>query len=876
MAESTRNPKKKYFKYKELKVYTSTEWLADNKKKYRQVFNRLSTTYVYAELSFFNKQFDEADWEIDVELKCFALNKGRQEICSLPFKRKVSKYDHVVYIREGWGSKSEGAFWKRGSYYWEAWIEGEKVATKYFYVEDGGDASSDEYPFLEVQSLNLYEGPYDDVIDEGRVYYKSFSSEDTRYIYAEIIFKNKLKTRDWQCELFAKFYNNSKELKGQVIRLQRIEPNKEIIKVTAGWGSNVKGSWRKDLYTVELIFMDKLMAAIPFTVGDEFEEGSNEVFLPNKDQLFQKPNIEELDLSFDELLERLNALIGLTKIKRKVRDHAQYIKFLQLRKEKGFEEREPINVHSAFIGNPGTGKTTVAKMMGKLYHKMGLLSKGHVHEVDRVDLVGEYIGQTAPKVKEAIEKARGGVLFIDEAYSLARSNDDTKDFGREVIEILVKELSNGAGNLAVIVAGYPQEMNHFLNSNPGLKSRFKLFFEFDDYLPQQLIEISEYACNEKEVNLTPGARRLLEKIITDEFRKRDRTFGNARFVFDLIEKSKIQMGIRLMSNEGVEELGKKELATIIKEDVGNISDNKEVTLPAIDIDYAQLAKNLKELDALIGMESIKAEIHNMVRLVKYFKASGKNVLNNFFLHTVFIGNPGTGKTTVARILTNIYRALGILERGVMIETDRQGLVAGYVGQTAIKTAKKIDEAEGGVLFIDEAYALTSGGKSAMGDFGDEAIQTLLKRMEDARGKFFVFVAGYPENMDSFLKANPGLKSRFDKTLVFEDYSPKELYDIAQFMLKEKGLSTRGESAKLLKAYLQRLYETRDKFFGNARSVRKVVDELIRIHNIRLANHLEITGEVDTKTTITKGDLEQLFESKEKELFNPKTIGFRKD
>ena len=876
MAESTRNPKKKYFKYKELKVYTSTEWLADNKKKYRQVFNRLSTTYVYAELSFFNKQFDEADWEIEVELKCFALNKGRQEICSLPFKRKVSKYDHVVYIREGWGSKSEGAFWKRGSYYWEAWIEGEKVATKYFYVEDGGEATSDDNPLLEVQSLNLYEGPYDDVIDEGRVYYKSFSSEDTRYIYAEIIFKNKLKSRDWQCELFAKFYNNSKELKGQVVRLQRIEPNKEIIKVTAGWGSNVKGSWRKDLYTVELIFMDKLMAAIPFTVGDEFEEGSNEVFLPNKDQFFQKSNLEELDLSFEELLDRLNALIGLTKIKRKVRDHAQYIKFLQLRKDKGFEEKEPINVHSAFIGNPGTGKTTVAKMMGKLYHKMGLLSKGHVHEVDRVDLVGEYIGQTAPKVKEAIEKARGGVLFIDEAYSLARSNDDTKDFGREVIEILVKELSNGPGNLAVIVAGYPQEMNHFLNSNPGLKSRFKLFFEFDDYLPQQLIEISEYACNEKEVNLTPGARRLLEKIITDEFRKRDRTFGNARFVFDLIEKSKIQMGIRLMSNEGVEELGKKELATIIKEDVGSISDNMEASLPAIDIDYAQLAKNLKELDALIGMESIKAEIHNMVRLVKYFKASGKNVLNNFFLHTVFIGNPGTGKTTVARILTNIYRALGILERGVMIETDRQGLVAGYVGQTAIKTAKKIDEAEGGVLFIDEAYALTSGGKSAMGDFGDEAIQTLLKRMEDDRGKFFVFVAGYPENMDSFLKANPGLKSRFDKTLVFEDYSPEELYDIAQFMLKEKGLSTRGESAKLLKAYLQRLYETRDKFFGNARSVRKVVDELIRIHNIRLANHLEITGEVDTKTTITKGDLEQLFESKEKELFNPKTIGFRKN
>jgi SpoVK/Ycf46/Vps4 family AAA+-type ATPase len=876
MAESTRNPKKKYFKYKELKVYTSTEWLADNKKKYRQVFNRYSTTYVYAEVSFFNKQFDENDWEIEVELKCFALNKGRQEICSLPFKRKVSKYDSVVYIREGWGSKTEGSFWKRGTYYWEAWIEGEKVATKYFYVEDAGEeSSSQENPFMEVQSLNLYEGPYDDVIDEGRIYYKNFSSEETRYIYAEVVFKNKFKVRDWQCEIFAKFYNNSKELKGQVIRLQRIEPNKDLIKVTAGWGSNVKGSWRKDLYTVELVFMDKLLAAIPITVGDEFDEGSNDVFIPNQDSLYHKTTETELDLSFDELLSKLNALIGLTKIKRKVKDHAQYIKFLQLRKEKGFEEREPINVHSVFIGNPGTGKTTVAQMMGKLYLKMGLLSKGHVHEVDRVDLVGEYIGQTAPKVKEAIEKARGGVLFIDEAYSLARSNDDTKDFGREVIEILVKELSNGPGNLAVIVAGYPQEMEHFLNSNPGLKSRFKLFFEFDDYLPQQLIEISEYACGEKEVSLTAGASRILNRMITDEFRKRDRSFGNARYVFDIIEKSKIQMGIRLMESEKVEEMGKRDLSLIIKEDVKNLEDSKNNILTDIEIDEPQLKSSLKELDGLIGMNSIKTDIQDMVRLVKYFKYSGKDVLNNFFLHTVFVGNPGTGKTTVARILTNIYRALGILERGLMIETDRQGLVAGYVGQTAIKTSKKIDEAEGGVLFIDEAYALTSGGKSSMGDFGDEAIQTLLKRMEDDRGKFFVFVAGYPENMNNFLKANPGLKSRFDKTLTFEDYSPDELFEIAQFMLKEKGLNLKANVQPIIQGYLQKLYDQRDKYFGNARTVRKVVDELVRIYNMRLAYMIENGKEVGSREGITVEDLKQLISSKENEVYKPKGIGFRK-
>ncbi len=870
------NPESKHWKFRDVKIYASTEWLADNKKKYRQVFDRHETTYIYAELSFYNKHFDVEDWEVNVELRCYAVKKQRKEICNLPFRRKVSKYDPVGYIREGWGNKQEGVFWKKGAYYWEAWIEGEKVATKYFYVEDATrPLTKTDNPYCQITSLRMYEGPYDDTPEFERAYMRRFHSEETRYIYAEVTLKNLLLSKQWQCELFIKFYNDARELKGQVVRLHRVEKSDDGVKITAGWGSNVKGSWRNDRYTAEIVFMDQLLAIMPFEVGMDWEEGVNGVWLPDKgQQIFLQPEEEDTE-TFEEVLVKLDALIGLSDIKAKVREHAQYIQFLQLRKEKGFLEKEGINVHSVFSGNPGTGKTTVAKMMGRLYKKMGLLSKGHVHEVDRTDLVGEYIGQTAPKVKDAIEMARGGVLFIDEAYALARSTEDSKDFGREVIEILVKELSNGPGDLAVIVAGYPKEMKTFLDSNPGLRSRFKMTYDFPDYLPQELSQIAEYACREKEVMLALEAKELVDEAITDAFRSRDRAFGNARFVHDLIDKAKIQLGLRLMAHPEVRNWPPEALKVILREDVEKVKVARKRILPNIPVDEKLLTQALHELDSLIGMQNVKKDIRELVHLVRYNRETGRDVLGRFFLHTVFVGNPGTGKTTVARILTKIYKALGVLERGHMTETDRQGLVAGFVGQTAIKTAERVDEAMGGVLFIDEAYALTSPGRNAQGgDFGDEAIQTLLKRMEDKRGEFFVFVAGYPENMDNFLKANPGLASRFDKILRFEDYAPEELLEIALFMFQQENYRVEEDAREHLGKYMTFLHQFRDKYFGNARAVRQIVLEAIKNQNLRIAA-AKIKEEPGVHT-ITLDDVATFTFDKDKlNLFVRRGIGFGK-
>lgn len=872
MADIPEESQEKAFKFKELNIYTSTEWLANNSKRYRQVFLSDETNYIYAELSFYNKEFDQSNWTINVKLNCYEVGK-KKALCSLEFNKKVSKHDNIAYIREGWGNKKLGSFWKKGTYYWEAWIEGEKVASKYFYIEDyDSDWESFETKRLELLSMKLYEGSFDDIPKAKRKYYKVFNGEDTQYIYSEMVFNNKENRKDYNVEIFLKFYNQARELKGEVSKIVKLKSKDDKVPVTAGWGSNIKGSWRTGKYTAELIILDRLVAVLPFEIDYENVEGSENMQLFKGDKTLSIDPDLEVEQSYEEVLEKFSSLIGLESIKKQINDHSNYIKYLQLRKRRGLQEEDEINIHSVFTGNPGTGKTTVAKMMGAIYKHMGLLSKGHVHEVDRSDIVGEYIGQTAPKVKKAITRARGGVLFIDEAYALARTNDDSKDFGREAIEILVKEMSTQKGDLAIIVAGYPKEMDHFINSNPGLKSRFKHNFEFPDYMPQELIQIAAYAAKQYGVFFSKASKAKLDELIIDAFRNRGKNFGNARFVFDLVEKAKVNLGLRVMKLDSPEKLSDRTLNQIILEDVNEISIGNAKVKPLIPVDRILLETSLAELDELIGMENIKKEIHELVDIVNFHKSSGKDVLNNFFLHTLFIGNPGTGKTTVARILAKIYKALGLLERGHIIETDRQGLVAGYIGQTAIKTNERINEAFGGVLFIDEAYAL-SNFNGLQGDYGNEAIQTILKRMEDNRGEFFVFAAGYPDNMEIFLKANPGLRSRFDKVLKFEDYSAHELLKIADTMVDKNGYFLSKPAQDELFEILTDLHSARNKYFGNAREVRKIVHDLIKNQNLRKA-HDDVNSR-SAANEIIIDDLKQISAHADSDLFRKESIGFKK-
>ena len=535
----------------------------------------------------------------------------------------------------------------------------------------------------------------------------------------------------------------------------------------------------------------------------------------------ESKNIKSLDV----VLAELNEFVGMDSVKAEIRALANKIAMDKEMMEMGIADAEVTPVHIVLTGNPGTGKTTIACKLGEVFKAIGLLPTDKVVEKERKHLISTYQNETAKLVDKACDEAMGGILFIDEAYALmpisaGGSKDQT---GVEAVEALMTRMVKDAGKFVVICAGYRAEMEEFVNNaNPGFRRRFSNFLHIEDYSADQLICIYRSLIRKKGNILTPDAEEMLIKLVDEMVTSKDENFGNAGEMVKLFEKTKARRANRLAQlHAGGQTLTREMYLTIEAEDIPYD--------PPKMIDEEEC---MAELNQLIGLSSVKREVKEIADYIKVERAKAEAMGKKFqgvVDHYLFVGNPGTGKTTVARIMGNIFYSLGVLPSNRLLEVTRKDLVEGYVGQTATKTARVVKRA---VFFIDEAYSL-------MGDnFGQEATNTILPMLLDYKGKMVCIAAGYPHEIRQWIDTNSGLESRFTKVIHFEDYNPDELAQIFRMKVKKDKLTLTPEAENAMRVYFTDLYNRRERNFANAREVNNYFDRVKKNQSSRLRHEME--------------------------------------
>ena len=553
----------------------------------------------------------------------------------------------------------------------------------------------------------------------------------------------------------------------------------------------------------------------------------------------------------EEAIAKLKSLVGLENVKRQILDHTALVKLNKLRASKGMFNRIP-PMHMVFTGNPGTGKTTVAKYIGEIYHSIGVLSSGHVVVTERTKLVSDIIGGTEKNTENTICSASGGVLFIDEAYNLFLEDTDKRDFGMRVIETLLTHLSADDPDLIVILAGYTEEMNRMLEANPGMKSRFPYIFHFEDYTPKELMQIGKIVLEKENYKLTPEAEKKLAKYVINEYDHKDEHFGNGRFITRLITTHIIpSLSNRLLKNKS-KEINIEEMTTIEVCDVPDVVTNE---FKPKELDETILSESLERLDVLVSLDNAKQALHDFVDISRLRHQQGTLKITPQSLCWEFIGKTGTGKGTVAEILGRILQGLGMLKQGhtVCVNADEITENDGYV-----VLGKAIEDAKDGLLFLDmDAPNANNLNLSHLRMW----IINRLREMEQTTALVFGQIKAEEDTIAHDLAVN-GIAS-YANTIVFDDYTSEELVEILEaLLLKEYQLDIKPAAKEKIMKYLDSVKACDTKIRTipvNLRTILHIAQTVAHIAQLRIVRS-------GGSRSVTKSDVAHF-------KFNKRKVGF---
>ena len=574
---------------------------------------------------------------------------------------------------------------------------------------------------------------------------------------------------------------------------------------------------------VEKIIENQILPRMISRVVGQKGEQNEKVFGQMVIEASDIPQVEIPDPT--NAIAKLNALVGLDDVKKRILDHTSLVRLNKLRADRGLYNKMP-PMHMVFTGNPGTGKTTIAKYLGEIYHGIGVLSKGHVVETERSKLIGRYFGDAEQNTLDALQRASGGILFIDEAYSLFVKADDTKDYGLRVIETLLTFLAQDEPDLMVILAGYTKEMNEMLEANPGLKSRFSYVFEFEDYSPKQLMEIGYKVLEREHYVLTPEAEKKLSDHVIDAYNHKDDHFGNGRFITRLLISQVIPALGNRLSALPADQISNDQLTRI---EACDIPDLKLHYLKPDAIDELLLHASLEQLDKLIGMQTAKKALHDYVTVSRLQHQNGTLKLQPINLCWEFIGRTGTGKSTVAEILAKILQGLGVLKLGHMVCVNAEELM-GNDGYKVLEQALK--KASDGMLFLD------MDAPEYKHENYDNLRMWILNKITE-RKQVTAFVMARITNSDvSIAKtlAAGGIAS-YHNSIVFDDFTAEELSGVLAYLLhRDFKLKISAEAKVKLDAFIRSMKNGEPKDMPiSARTMQHLSQTIAMIAQLRIAS-----------------------------------------